>query len=879
MSVLKPNDRPIVGKIVAFVYSILVFCNFSIAQSEKKIDSLQLVLQKTKGFQQIEILSKLSQEYLNVSEKQAFVYAYKALELASKSNNQNYLSQAYFELGTIHYKITSFDSSLYYYNKSLRTSMSNEKTSLILDNIGVLYKDKSSYDSALIFHNQSLKLKETLGDRMGVAVSYTNIGNVYFQMKKFDDALDYYNQALAIRKEKQDKSLVAASLNNVGDAYKNMLQYDKALACFNEALAIQKEIGNKAIIANTLHYIGNFYFQLKIYDKAQEYYMKALEIRTELGNKNDIAATLFNIATVHRDIGNYREALKYYDKALTLRRETGAKEAEAHILTALGGLYKNKKLYKLAIYNYELALEMYSKMGNKQHIASSYERLGIAYKDTCLYAKAQEYYTLAYSYFLQVQNMIGVARIYNYLGNLYKEKNDEPLSLQFYSRSFHLYDSLRNNVGMAQVSNNIAKLYEKIGNQANAISNYKTALHLAQQSKEYDLKQEVAFALYTIYKSNKQFAQALDYYEIYTATKDTIAHNKNVQRIAEIEFETNIKLLEQINENQDLKLREEQAKRTQFTLYLIIAIIILIIILLFSFLLYRQFTQKEKAYNLLSEKSNELEQAYSNLEQLHAILKERNEKITDSLSYAKRIQKAILPQESIIEKAFARNFIYYLPKEIVSGDFYWFTTQREYEFFAVVDCTGHGIPGAFMSMVGNTLLNQIVNEQHFTEPSEILQKLDKEIIKTLKQYDEHTKQEDGMEISLIRYNTKTKQLVFAGAGHKIIVAYNNSIEIISSSIFSIGGMHSIKKDNNVTFEQIDMKIIPGTTIYLFTDGYIDQFGGECDERFSTNRFQKLIADIQSYDLCEQYIHISKTFDDWKGATSQLDDVLVVGISL
>lgn len=874
---VKSNIQKILIQILCITTVLGMWGHTLIAQPTHRIDSLEKELRKTKGFQHIDILLQLSKEYLHVSETQALTFAHKALALAGASNNQHYLSQTYFELGAIHYSISSFDSSKFYYNKALKTSISNDKTALILDNIGVLYKDKSHYDSALLYHNQSLKLKETLGDPIGVAVTYTNIGNVYFQMKKFDDALEFYSQSLTIRKERQDKPAIATVLNNIGDTYKNLTQYDKALACFTEALAIQKEIGNKATIANTLHYIGNFYFQLKIYDRAQEYYTQALDIRTQLGNKNDIAATTFNIATVHRDIGNYREALKYYDKALTLRRETGAKEAEGLILTALGGLYKNKKLYKLAIYNYELALDMYKKMGNKQLIANSYERLGIVYKDTCLYTKAEQYYSLAVQYFSQVHNMIGVARVYSYMGNIYKEKQDAGKSLQYYNRSLNLYDSLHNIAGKAHVTHNIAKLHEKFGNHTKALDAYNAALTYSKQAKELELTQEVAKALYTIYKQQKNFDRALHFYEIYTATKDTILHNRNVQRIAEIEFESNIKLLEQTNENQDLKLREEQAKRTQFTLYLIIAIIILIIILLFSILLYRQFTQKEKAFNLLSEKSTELEQAYNHLEHLNSVLKERNEKITDSLSYAKRIQKAILPQDSAIEKAFKQLFVYYLPKEIVSGDFYWFTSQQDYSFFAVVDCTGHGIPGAFMSMVGNTLLNQIVNEQHIYEPCDILQKLDTEIIKTLRQYDESTKQEDGMEISLIRINKKTNTLVFAGAGHKLIVAHNSQLETIPSSIFSIGGMHSIKQDNNVNFTQIELDITSGTTVYLFTDGFIDQFGGENDERFSTTRFMKLLGDIQSFDLCEQYIQISKTFDDWKGSTSQLDDVLVVGI--
>ena len=864
-------------KILFFICFVLV--NLSFAQNSKKIDSLETLIKQAKEIEKISLLCEISKEYIPVSHKKAFGKAYTALQIALQKQKPQYVSESYFTLGIIHYSTSNYDSAKYYFDKALITSTIPEKSVLILDNIGNLYKDKSIYDSSLLTHNQALKLKETLGDRKGVALTYTNIGNVYMQMHNYEDAIEQYEKALKIRKTLDDKQSYANLLTNIGDAYKNLLEYEKALSFLNKALQIHKENNDNPSIAYTLNGIGNFYFQLKIYDKAQEFYTKALLIRNELGNKNDIAASTFNIATVHRDIGNYKEALKYYKMALHLRKQTGVKEAEALTLTAIGGVYKNKKQYSFAIQNYELALAMHQKMGSTLNIANAYERIGIAYKDTCVYDKAEYYYKKALENFEKINNLSSIARIYNYLGNLYKEKQNFNYSLSYYKKSLTIFDSTKNLSGMAYTTYNIGDLYQKSSQLNNAITYFEKAKHIAEKCNEYNLIETTSLTLYSIFKEKHDYAKALTYYEDYTAIRDTIAHHKNLQRIAELEFESSIKYLEQVNENQKLKLQKEKSKQFQITVYLIIALLILIGIVVFSVLLYKQFTQKKKAFNLLSEKSDELKDAYEELENINSVLHEKNEKITDSLSYAKRIQKTILPQDSAIEKIFPHHFIFYVPKEIVSGDFYWFAEHEEFAFFAVVDCTGHGVPGAFMSMVGNTLLNQIVNEQHILQPSQILQKLDAEIIKTLRQYDERTNQEDGMEISLLRLEKSTKKILFSGAGHKLIIVKNKELECIQTTHFSIGGMHEIKQDYNITFTEIELQLEPNSTIYMYTDGFIDQFGYEFDERYNSGRFQKLISEIQHFDINEQYVQLSKTFDDWKGTNTQTDDVLVVGIKV
>src|SRR5690606_9988777 len=166
-----------------------------------------------------------------------------------------------------------------------------------------------------------------------------------------------------------------------------------------------------------------------------------------------------------------------------------------------------------------------------------------------------------------------------------------------------------------------------------------------------------------------------------------------------------------------------------------------------------------------------------------------------------------------IKETFNSHFIFYLPRDVVSGDFYWFAEQSNYTFIAAIDCTGHGIPGAFMSMIGNTLLNQIVNELHIYEPEAILNRLDYEIIQTLKQYEEHNKQEDGMDISLVRYSKKQNEIVFAGAGQKLVVIENNEYQTYATSPFSIGGMHSIKLEQNLSFTQTKIEVHSGMRIF------------------------------------------------------------------
>ncbi len=258
----------------------------------------------------------------------------------------------------------------------------------------------------------------------------------------------------------------------------------------------------------------------------------------------------------------------------------------------------------------------------------------------------------------------------------------------------------------------------------------------------------------------------------------------------------------------------------------------------------------------------------------------------DSINYASRIQKAILPSQQAILSDFNEAFIFYLPRDIVSGDFYWYAKHDDFKFVAAVDCTGHSVPGAFMSMIGNTLLNKIINEEKEFDPATILLRLHKGIIVTLNNNRNTIETNgiedildqspaDGMDMTLCRFNTNKKEVIMAAANHQIVVVREDKTEVVKGDYFSIGG--HIQHESETKF--VNKKIIAseGTTLYMHSDGFPDQMGGPKKRKFMTKNLRSLLTGFYGLSMKEQRKKLSQTLKEWKGDVRQMDDILVIGI--
>ena len=283
----------------------------------------------------------------------------------------------------------------------------------------------------------------------------------------------------------------------------------------------------------------------------------------------------------------------------------------------------------------------------------------------------------------------------------------------------------------------------------------------------------------------------------------------------------------------------------------------------------KQKEEIESQRDALAEKNTMLNEAYTEIE-------EQKKHIMDSIYYARRIQTAILPSFALLDKHIKNYFIFYMPKDIVSGDFYWMSVNSGLVMIAAVDCTGHGVPGAFMSIVGFNQLNNAVTVQKARKASDILNELNKGVIQTLNESTSESSIKDGMDMTLCVLDFKNRKMDFAGANNPLIYIRNHELIKIKGDRFPIG---AYKEGEVQLFANNEIKLLDGDMIYMFSDGYADQFGGPENKKFFTKRFEQLLSDIHNEPLDQQKEILKSTLYDWMGNNDQVDDILVIGIRI
>jgi serine phosphatase RsbU (regulator of sigma subunit) len=277
--------------------------------------------------------------------------------------------------------------------------------------------------------------------------------------------------------------------------------------------------------------------------------------------------------------------------------------------------------------------------------------------------------------------------------------------------------------------------------------------------------------------------------------------------------------------------------------------------------LYKQNRQKAVVNGKLSEQN--------------AVILEKKREIDKSINYAKGIQNSILPDLKEVSKYLKNCFIYYLPKDVVSGDFYWFHEHKGFFYLMVGDCTGHGVPGALMSIVSMDRISQAIFEKGFLEPKDILSSLNIEIKKALKQQAEDAKQKDGLDIAILRFDHNSERVVYAGANRPLVLIRKGVLEEIKPDKMAIAGF----TPDNFEFNQREIQVKKGDCLYIFSDGYADQFGGPEGKKFMIRNFKLLLESISGEEISLQEKDISKSHQDWKGNYEQVDDILVIGVKI
>ncbi|MES2285998.1 MAG: tetratricopeptide repeat protein [Bacteroidota bacterium] len=679
-------------------------------------------------------------------------------------------------------------------------------------------------------------------------------------------------------KTAQEDTVKVNSLNLLSTQYTNTGSYEQALQCAQKAQQHAEKYNYQKGIAVSYHNIGTVNWYKGDYEKALENHSKALQIRQAIEDKQGTASSYNNIGLVYTNLGNYEKSMESFLKALKIRQEIGENQGIASTYNNIGNVYRSQGKTEKALDNYlkslkikeEIRMGSPNDIGNKKGLGNSYNNIGLVYTDQGDYMKSLDYYLKAIKIRLEIGDKQGVAYSYTNIGNIYYLQGKYEKALNSQMKSLKIDEEIGFKEGIAVVCANIGSVYMRQNKFEKTYYYFNRSLTLSKEIG-YKAGLKVAYiSLSELYEAQGDYKQSYNYHKLYSDIKDTLLNEQSSRQIAEMNTKYDSEKKDKELIKKDAEISKQQAETESQNLQRNAFITGFILVLALAFFILRSYRQKQNANNLLEEKNLLIE----NQKQL---VEEKNLKITDSINYGKRIQQAILPSQELIKSLLPDSFIFFRPKDIVSGDFYWISEKDDKLLIAVVDCTGHGVPGAFMSMIGNTMLNEIVNVKNISEPDQILDQLNKGIVSILHQNNSETNtQDDGMDITILAIDKTNNEITFAGANHFAYLIKNNELKTLEGDVFSIGGMFG-KED--IKFSNQKIKIEKGNTFYLFTDGFADQFGGEKNTKFLSSRFAELLQNIQQPDMEQQKEKLISAFDDWKGNNKQLDDVCVFGVKI
>ncbi len=599
------------------------------------------------------------------------------------------------------------------------------------------------------------------------------------------------------------------------------------------------------------------------------------------------------IAQYHYNKSDYILALENHALSIKLAEKTNNLKLLADNKSRLGSIYRRLKNYDLALdYKFQ-AKKIFIELKAEKELGRIYFDLANIYYRTKKFDSTFKYTTLALPIVRRFRDSTYIASSLAIEGNVYAARKEYDKALEKLMAPEHRY-MLSQNAGLIATNfNDIGGVYLLKQKWEKSKTFYEKALTngLIGQSKEEVFRSYDGLA--KIFAHYKQFDKAYEYNIKASKYKDSIFNQESNQKAVSMQFAyENEKNLTKINLlAKDATINKDQNERKNLLLYMIFGFLILAGILLFIVL--RNSSNKQKANNLLQKQKAEISDTNLTLAKTLGLLENKSREIHESINYALRIQSAMLPANESIEKVLGNNnfFVLNKPRDIVSGDFYWFANLENITIISVADCTGHGVPGALMSMIGMNLLDEIVNTKKIIQPDKILNQMHKGINYALKQ--DETTVKDGMDmmiISLIKSNQDTNAIVlnkinkfdklqYAGAMNSLIYIENNELLELKANKNPIGGHQSENEKRIFTMQELD--ISTAIMIYLFTDGYQDQFGGKERKKFMVRKFKELLVKIYKKELKHQKQILDSTIENWKNEANeeQVDDILVLGISL
>ncbi|MCX7955221.1 MAG: tetratricopeptide repeat protein [Bacteroidales bacterium] len=924
------------NKIIRYILLLIIFCILCSCPQEKKkknsLNSLQttnyeLRLKKAKDdIEKIKILEKIvTKENINDSIKN--VYLLQIVDITDRKLKENlkredviFLNKlqawSLYRLGYYYFGIEDYSQALKYFHKAIiiLEKLQREKVDIFTNkckvkiqdtygSVGQIFLFQGEYDKALKYLNRAREICEMVNDSSGIAANLSFMGILHFYTAEYEKALQYLEKSYEIEKKLGNKENMAYCLGNIANIYLIQGRYQIALNTYFTILKLYDELKNLTAISVTLNNIGNTYKNLGNYDIALQYYIKSLNVKRLIDDKKGIATILSNIANILVIQGKYKEAMEYYNKSLRYHEQLKDKKGTALTLNNIGLIYENQKDYDHALEYYFKSLKIREEIEDKKGIAESFNNIGYIYFKKNKFKEALNYFEKSLMIRNEIGDKKGIAKTLSNMGHTYFVLNNFNKAKEYLYKSIKISEEITDKYIRSKAYSLLSKIYFRENNIIKSKEYGEKAYMFGDETGNIENKKDASEILDSIYWKIGNYKLSRKYYGLYITYRDSIQNEENrkmvLQQYYRILYEkkraTDSITYAKTIEIKNLEIQKQHGEARKNKLIAIITFIGTIVVVTLLLFVYNSLRITKKQKKIIESQKDLITSQKEKIEEIHNELK-------SSIKYAKKIQEAVLPSGKIINLLRREHFIIFIPKDVVSGDFYWFNIVNNVEIYAVADCTGHGVPGGFMSMLGIAFLNEIVRKKEITQANYVLNELRREIISSLKQQGLQNEQKDGMDISLFVFDRTNNTCQWAGANNSLYIIstckalnvkkYINANDIQNvvieyQNFYSVYYFFELKPDKMPIaihpimndFTNYEFQLSSGSLVYLFSDGYADQFGGEKNKKYSYKRFIKTLLQICHLSLSEQKLYLENEILKWKGNNEQTDDITVMGIKI
>lgn len=642
-----------------------------------------------------------------------------------------------------------------------------------------------------------------------------------------------------------------------------------------------------------LNTLGDFNLTAPFTEKASAIYEKANDSDRKMLCQGMLGYTYYLMGELEKSADVLIEAMNACEKS-------GINANLPYIYVCLGFVYRDLQQYATSEDYFNKCLEASEASKDVRYVSTALSELGNICQLTGKDSMAIDFLKRGLKARLETGDTISTAYSYNDIAVALFKQGDRRNGYEYLEKSYEIMHRYDMKDGEFSVLLNLAILYSEDRNAEKALDYIEKAEEMMDVLNSKKHYQQYTNAMTQYYIVIGDYENALLYNQHYHLYSDSIRSENITNELNEIhtKYQTEKKDQElKIHKLSIAKQKEEINRQRTFIYSIVIGGVFLLAFSVWLLFLYRF---KARANRTLSfqkaqilEKNEELQSQAEEIrvinEQLNSAfenLTDKNNEILDSIQYAKQIQKAIMPDALALRQKFAKSFLFFKPRDIIGGDFFWTATAGDFRFAAIADCTGHGVPGALMSMLGISLLNEIVQVECILDTDAILIKLRNKIIATLKQKSDFGGAKDGMDISICRFDDQKKIVSFSGANNSMILIREEGFDEININNLHIdGNLAEFKPDkmpvsiflNMSDFSSVELRLKHNDMLYLFTDGYADQIGGPKNKKYMSRPFKKLLSKIASEPVQVQLEIIAKEHEEWKGNQDQVDDISVLGI--